>query len=308
MSASRNLVTALGPDASSSESIVRTAQVPRPYAQVRTARCSATKATGTDQRLVEWLDLAGDLLQRPRPEFPRAQLGRQLLDTFDVRGVSWECRDAPGQARFESWPSLDPGSFPPPAQHQDLVELHPLVRWFTTTQDQRAQSTCRVPEAISPARDRHRVQELLRPYDWEQQLSIPYALDGFSYEAFVLGRGGDEYGDDELDLARHLQTLIRGLYLRFAAVTTTTLQAAESCASASRIGLTATELAVLVLLADGHTTYGIALRLQMAPRTASKHLEHIYRKLDVTHRIAAVNVARTAGLIVGINGQGSVVR
>ena len=91
-------------------------------------------------------------------------------------------------------------------------------------------------------------------------------------------------------------------------MTTTTLQAAESCASASRIGLTATELAVLVLLADGHTTYGIALRLQMAPRTASKHLEHIYRKLDVTHRIAAVNVARTAGLIVGINGQGSVVR
>jgi DNA-binding CsgD family transcriptional regulator len=72
-----------------------------------------------------------------------------------------------------------------------------------------------------------------------------------------------------------------------------------SCASAARIGLTATELAVLVLLADGHTTYGIAIRLQMAPRTASKHLEHIYRKLDVTHRVAAVNVAHTAGLVGG---------
>ena len=78
--------------------------------------------------------------------------------------------------------------------------------------------------------------------------------------------------------------------------------------SAERFGLTATELAVLVLLADGHTTYGISRRLGMAPRTASKHLEHIYRKLDVTHRIAAVNVARTAGLNVGINDQGSVVR
>ncbi len=169
-------------------------------------------------------------------------------------------------------------------------------------QQQRGAGDQQVRERVAPR------PGLLRPYDWEQQLSIPYALDGFSYEAFVLGRGGDEYADDELDLARHLQSLIRGLYLRFAAVTTTTLQAAESCASASRVGLTATELAVLVLLADGHTTYGIALRLQMAPRTASKHLEHIYRKLDVTHRIAAVNVARTAGLIVGINGQGSVVR
>ena len=140
-------------------------------------------------------------------------------------------------------------------------------------------------------------------------MSIPYALDGFSDEAFVLGRGGDEYADDELDLARHLQSLIRGLYLRFAAVTTTTLQAAEVvCLGQPGRPHRDRGLAVLVLLADGHTTYGIALRLQMAPRTASKHLEHIYRKLDVTHRIAAVNVARTAGLIVGINGQGSVVR
>ena len=56
---------------------------------------------------------------------------------------------------------------------------------------------------------------------------------------------------------------------------------------------------MLVLLADGHTTYGIAHRLEMASRTASKHLEHIYRKLDVTHRMAAVNAAREAGLVTG---------
>ena len=91
-----------------------------------------------------------------------------------------------------------------------------------------------MPEAISPRRDRRRVQELLRPYDWEQQLSIPYALDGVSYEAFVLGRGGDEFGDDDLALARHLQTLIRGLYLHVRGRDDQApVQAAESCASAS---------------------------------------------------------------------------
>ena len=66
--------------------------------------------------------------------------------------------------------------------------------------------------------------------------------------------------------------------------------------SGDPFGLTTTELAVLGLLVDGHTTYGIARRLEMSPRTASKHLEHIYRKLDVTHRVAAVNVARASGV------------
>ena len=108
--------------------------------------------------------------------------------------------------------------------------------------------------------------------------SIPYALDGFFYEAFVLGRGGDEYGDDELDLARHLQTLIRGLYLRLAPVATSASRLTRRAPRQATVGLTATEFAVLVLLADGHTTYGISRRLGMAPRTASKHLERIYRK------------------------------
>ena len=31
-----------------------------------------------DRRLTEWIDLAGDLLQRPLPEFPGEAIGRQL--------------------------------------------------------------------------------------------------------------------------------------------------------------------------------------------------------------------------------------
>lgn len=264
---------------------------------MRTARGAATKDVATNPHLVEWLDLAGELLQRPQQEFPREQVRRQLLSTFEVREVSWECRDVSRPAPNESWPAVDPDNVPPPSQHQELVERHPLVRWFTTTRDRRPQSTCRVPEAIASRRDRHRIQEVLITFEWEQQLSIPYALNGSSYEAFVLGRGGDAYGDDELDLARHLQCLIRGLYLRLAHASSGHWQAPEPRASATRIGLTATELAVLVMLADGHTTYGIAVRLQMAPRTASKHLEHIYRKLGVTHRFAALTAAREAGVV-----------
>ena len=131
----------------------------------------------------------------------------------------------------------------------------------------------------------------------EQELSIPYALDGLVVPGVRPRPGRDGYGDDELALAGHLQGLLRGLFLRFAAGDQGALTAATPAHLRSRIELTATEQAVLVLLADGHTTYAIALRLEMAPRTASKHLEHIYRKLDVTHRMAAVNAAREAGLV-----------
>ena len=154
-----------------------------------------------------------------------------------------------------------------------------------------------MPGAIASERDRRCIEDFLEPLDWEQQLSIPYVLEGPAYEAFVLGRGRDDFHDDDLALAGHLQHLIRSLYLHLAPVTRKPSHAVSSCASAERIGLTATEHAVLVLLVDGHTTYGIARRLEMAPRTASKHLEHIYRKLDVTHRVAAVNAAHEAGLV-----------
>ena len=141
-----------------------------------------------------------------------------------------------------------------------------------------------------------------------QRLAIPYVHDGDSYEAFVMSAPQADFDACDLALAQSLQHLIRGLHLHACHGAAHRSEAEYAWPSAERFGLTATELAVLVLLADGHTTYGISRRLGMAPRTASKHLEHIYRKLDVTHRIAAVNVARTAGLNVGINDQGSVVR
>jgi DNA-binding CsgD family transcriptional regulator len=63
------------------------------------------------------------------------------------------------------------------------------------------------------------------------------------------------------------------------------------------VGLTTTETAVLMLLSEGHTAYSIGLRLEMSPRTASKHLEHIYRKLHVSDRLAAVRVAQQLGIV-----------
>jgi DNA-binding NarL/FixJ family response regulator len=62
-------------------------------------------------------------------------------------------------------------------------------------------------------------------------------------------------------------------------------------------GLTARELCVLGLLADGLTACAIARRLGISPRTVHAHLAHVYRKLGVSDRLGAVLVAQAAGLV-----------
>ncbi len=61
-------------------------------------------------------------------------------------------------------------------------------------------------------------------------------------------------------------------------------------------GLSPRELEVLRLLADGLTNAQIAQRLFISQRTASTHVRHIFDKLDVTSRSAAVAWAIRTGL------------
>jgi DNA-binding NarL/FixJ family response regulator len=67
-------------------------------------------------------------------------------------------------------------------------------------------------------------------------------------------------------------------------------------APALRAGLTARELEVLRLLADGHDQQAIAERLVVSPRTVGKHIEHILAKLPARSRAEAVAIAYRRGL------------
>jgi DNA-binding CsgD family transcriptional regulator len=62
----------------------------------------------------------------------------------------------------------------------------------------------------------------------------------------------------------------------------------------SALGLTAREIQVLDLIADGLANTEIARELALSERTIAKHLEHIYTKLGVSNRTAAVARAREA--------------
>jgi DNA-binding NarL/FixJ family response regulator len=63
-----------------------------------------------------------------------------------------------------------------------------------------------------------------------------------------------------------------------------------------KLGLTARELEVLRLVAEGHSNGEIAERLFISRKTASVHVSNILAKLDVTTRVQAAAVAHRLGL------------
>jgi DNA-binding NarL/FixJ family response regulator len=63
--------------------------------------------------------------------------------------------------------------------------------------------------------------------------------------------------------------------------------------------LTARELEILRLLADGHATGDIAGHLFISRKTVGTHIEHILRKLRVHSRTEAVALAYRDGLVGG---------
>lgn len=72
---------------------------------------------------------------------------------------------------------------------------------------------------------------------------------------------------------------------------------AEPAASERPHGLTAREVDVLRLLADGLTNTQIARKLYISPNTAGVHVSRIFTKLAVTNRTAAARRARELGLL-----------
>lgn len=61
--------------------------------------------------------------------------------------------------------------------------------------------------------------------------------------------------------------------------------------------LSSRELDVLRLVADGLSNKEIAVELSVSPATVKTHLIHVFRKLDVNDRTAAVTVALDRGIL-----------
>jgi DNA-binding NarL/FixJ family response regulator len=58
------------------------------------------------------------------------------------------------------------------------------------------------------------------------------------------------------------------------------------------LGLTPREAAVMALVAEGRSDHEVADALVLSARTVQKHLEHVYAKLGVHSRTAAVSASK----------------
>ncbi len=68
-------------------------------------------------------------------------------------------------------------------------------------------------------------------------------------------------------------------------------------------GITGREREVLGLAAKGLTSRQVAGRLGIRERTVTTHLEHIYRKLGVSGRVAAISAATRLGLLASATAE-----
>jgi DNA-binding CsgD family transcriptional regulator len=174
------------------------------------------------------------------------------------------------------------------------VHEHPLANHYRETGDARP---IMISDFLS-RQDFHRLNlygEYFRRIPVEYQIAFGLRAAGSEIIGIALNRAGSDFTEDERDLLSvirvPLMTALERARQRQRA--REGLATATSGALTGLPDLTDRETRVLRLAAVGRTNSAIAHTLDISPRTVAKHLENIYRKLDVTSRTSAVFAALT---------------
>jgi DNA-binding NarL/FixJ family response regulator len=147
--------------------------------------------------------------------------------------------------------------------------------------------TAEAARSFEDAIDLHRRSEA--PFDLAQtELALARALLAGDRPAAAL--------DPALRAASALEELGAGPAARDASKLLVRL--GGQAATAKRSGLTARELQILALMADGLSNPAIAARLVISEHTVHRHVANIFAKLGVSSRAAAVAVAAERQLLV----------
>lgn len=245
--------------------------------------------------LADWIDLVDALLRAPSGSFPHLRVRDELSATFDTV-AAWSWVDADFNCGFEMVDQ--PAGWPTPDEQQvwrdEAMADHPLMHWFLLTGDHTAMTVGRVPSAVGTRRGRQMLTSFLRPVGLEEQLVMPFAgAGGQELQSFTLATSGTDYADEQLDLARRIQPMLILLARQHQVLA----GRPASHRDAADVGLTGREQAVLCLLSQGLTAVAIGHQLGIATGTVRKHLENLYRKLDVNDRVRAVTRAHELGLV-----------
>jgi DNA-binding CsgD family transcriptional regulator len=124
------------------------------------------------------------------------------------------------------------------------------------------------------------VGEWFRVIGVRHEVAVPLPVRGAEDRRLLLFRMS---GPDFTERERLLLTMLRPHFIE--------IQRAHERRRSGVPDLTARQLQLLRLVADGHSNTQIARRLFVAEGTVRKHLENIYERLGVTSRTAAVTTA-----------------
>jgi DNA-binding CsgD family transcriptional regulator len=162
---------------------------------------------------------------------------------------------------------------------------HPLVRFHAA---QRGRGAHRISDSIPFARFREGAlySDYYRRIGIDHVVAVPIRVDGDVLVSFVLNRKRRNFSDRECQLLDRVGPVLARLHAALAA------SAAVRDDYPSAAVLTPRENEVVGWLAGGKTDRDIAAILGCSHRTVQKHLQHIYEKLGVETRTAAVMRAR----------------
>lgn len=190
-----------------------------------------------------------------------------------------------GRVNFVEWPdhSIDPASRP---VFPRLVGQHPLAGQFRNSGDR---SPPVISDLISTA-DFHGLglyAEFFSKTPVQHQLSINLIDSSSSVVGIAFNRSRGAFSNAERDILQLMRKPLLAALLR-PRLRRSGLSRLVGSAAMALPTLTPREAEVLRLVAAGKTNIAIAHVLQVSPRTVAKHLEHIYRKLEVGGRVQAV--------------------
>jgi DNA-binding CsgD family transcriptional regulator len=191
-----------------------------------------------------------------------------------------------GHTRYADYPAgaLDPATQPAFEAH---VHEHPLVSHYRATG---SGEPVMISDFLSQQRF-HRLglyAEFFRGIPVEHQLAVNLPGPGQEVIGIALSRGRRDFSDQDRALLSVLRAPLTAALLR-ARRRRQAGQVLTAMAGSGLADLTEREIQILRLVADGRTNASIARSLDVSPRTIAKHLEHLYRKLGVSSRTAAVS-------------------
>jgi DNA-binding CsgD family transcriptional regulator len=174
---------------------------------------------------------------------------------------------------------------------------HPLVRRHGFSG---GRTTVRISDVLGRTEFRRTAlyADYYRKIGLEHTVAVPLFVDERTLASIVLNRRGLDFSERDCERLEVLRPHLSFLYCQAAACATVDpARAAMPLAPVPPVmphkapavaGLTLREQQVMQWLSGGKTDAEIAALLSISPRTVHKHLEHIYVKLGVETRTAAV--------------------